>query len=390
MKKEEYGANWKPAMPLRSGRRRRKLLGVYSQAEFGELIHYERARSDRTGEELSLVIFGSFSGRARRNILPLINGLQRNVRTTDHIGWYGDTQIGVLLPMTGYEGARTFVTNCQNTGWASGLMVAIHTYPDRWVANGKVADSESAATHTVFDQFTRRVPTWKRSLDIIGSVLGLIALMPFFILISFYIKVVSPGPIFFRQKRVGLARKQFDFIKFRTMHHNNSVTRHSHHLRDLINYDKPMIKLDAKDPRIIPGGRVLRKLAVDELPQLLNVLKGEMTLVGPRPCIPYEADEYMQWHSHRFAILPGLTGLWQVSGKNNLTFQQMIRLDIKYERNMSLWWDLWIIFRTIPALITYAIQSVRRRAGAHAADAPAETPAMARRQGLAAEAQSGT
>ena len=197
MKKEEHGATWKPAMPLRTGRRRRKLLGVYSQTEFGELVHYERARSDRTGEELSLVVFGTFTGRARRNILPLVNGLQHSVRTTDHVGWYSDTEIGVLLPMTGYEGARTFVTNCQNAGWASGLMVAIHTYPDRWVENGKVADAASEATHTVFDQFTRTVPRWKRGLDVIGSVLCLIALMPFFALICLYIKIVSLGPIFF-------------------------------------------------------------------------------------------------------------------------------------------------------------------------------------------------
>jgi lipopolysaccharide/colanic/teichoic acid biosynthesis glycosyltransferase len=122
-----------------------------------------------------------------------------------------------------------------------------------------------------------------------------------------------------------------------------------------------MEKLDEYDPRIIPGGRILRKLAIDELPQIFNVLRGEMSLVGPRPCIPYEADEYERWHTHRFTILPGLTGLWQVSGKNKLTFAEMIRLDIAYERNMSLWIDLWIIVRTIPTVIGLGLEGAGNR-----------------------------
>jgi lipopolysaccharide/colanic/teichoic acid biosynthesis glycosyltransferase len=122
-----------------------------------------------------------------------------------------------------------------------------------------------------------------------------------------------------------------------------------------------MEKLDEYDPRIIPGGRILRKLAIDELPQIFNVLRGEMSLVGPRPCIPYEADEYERWHTHRFTILPGLTGLWQVSGKNKLTFAEMIRLDIAYERSMSLWIDLWIIIRTIPTVIGLGLEGAGNR-----------------------------
>ncbi|MCK4516742.1 MAG: sugar transferase, partial [Spirochaetaceae bacterium] len=126
-------------------------------------------------------------------------------------------------------------------------------------------------------------------------------------------------------------------------------------------FDKPMIKLDGVDPRIIKGGRILRKVALDELPQLLNIIKGDMSLVGPRPCIPYEADEYHQWHARRFSILPGLTGLWQVSGKNKLTFRQMIRLDIAYENKMSLWFDLWIILRTFPTIMKLGLEGARRR-----------------------------
>jgi lipopolysaccharide/colanic/teichoic acid biosynthesis glycosyltransferase len=195
----------------------------------------------------------------------------------------------------------------------------------------------------------------------VGSTLGLIALSPLFLLLAIYIKIVSPGPVFFRQKRVGLAHKEFDFFKFRTLHHNNKEEVHSHHAKDFIHFDKPMTKLDGIDPRIIKGGRILRKLAVDELPQLWNILKGDMSLVGPRPCIPYEADEYLQWHTDRFAILPGLTGLWQVSGKNELSFQQMIRLDIEYSRRMSLWYDLWIILRTFPTVIKLGIDGTTHR-----------------------------
>ncbi len=176
-----------------------------------------------------------------------------------------------------------------------------------------------------------------------------------------YIRSVSPGPVLYRQKRVGIGRREFTFLKFRTMHHRDSEQLHSQHSKDFIVFDKPMTKLDSADPRIIPGGRILRKLAIDELPQLFNVLAGDMSLVGPRPCIPYEAEVYAQWHGRRFSILPGLTGLWQVSGKNRLTFQQMIRLDIAYENRMSLWFDLRIILKTIPTVIGLGLEGFRRR-----------------------------
>jgi lipopolysaccharide/colanic/teichoic acid biosynthesis glycosyltransferase len=199
-------------------------------------------------------------------------------------------------------------------------------------------------------------------------------LLPFFVMVGLYIKIVSPGPILFRQKRVGYARREFTFYKFRTMHYNNNEGVHSHHAKDFINSDKPMTKLDSIDPRIIPGGRILRKLAIDELPQILNILKGDMSLVGPRPCIPYEAREYLQWHAGRFSVLPGLTGLWQVSGKNRLTFQQMIRLDIEYERRMSPLFDLWIILKTFPTVAGLALDGVgnRMRRGKRRLEAMAE------------------
>lgn len=125
-----------------------------------------------------------------------------------------------------------------------------------------------------------------------------------------------------------------------------------------------MAKLDDKrDPRIIPGGRFLRGTALDEVPQFINVLKGEMSLVGPRPCIPYEAEEYLRWHAHRFDVVPGMSGLWQVSGKNRLSFKEMIRLDIAYSRQMSLWLDIKIIALTFPSIVREAYLKVLDRRG---------------------------
>ena len=143
------------------------------------------------------------------------------------------------------------------------------------------------------------------------------------------------------------------------MKSNTGVDIHKKHSTDFIHNDKPMFKLDNRDPRIIPMGRIIRKACIDELPQLFNVLKGEMSLVGPRPCIPYEAKEYLRWNKHRFDVVPGITGLWQVSGKNKLTFSQMIRLDILYEKKMSIWFDLYILFKTIPAIVVMVIDSIK-------------------------------
>lgn len=195
------------------------------------------------------------------------------------------------------------------------------------------------------------LPLWKRALDVtlillLGPGLLLIGTM-----ISLLIKLGSPGPIFFRQKRVGYKGSEFVCLKFRTMRVDAEADSHRRHTQELIRSQTPMTKLDERrDPRLIPLGSILRVSGLDELPQLLNVLKGEMSLVGPRPCIPYECEAYEPWHWQRFDAVPGLTGLWQVSGKNRTTFDQMVRLDIEYSQRMNLWLDLKIVFKTIPAL----------------------------------------
>jgi lipopolysaccharide/colanic/teichoic acid biosynthesis glycosyltransferase len=169
--------------------------------------------------------------------------------------------------------------------------------------------------------------------------------------VALVIKLGSPGPVLFRQKRVGYKGREFTIFKFRTMQTDAKDESHRQHLAELIKSNNPMVKLDArKDPRLIPLGSALRATGLDELPQILNVLRGDMSLVGPRPCIPYEYALYEPWHRRRFDAVPGLTGLWQVSGKNRTTFDEMVRLDIQYAERRSLGLDLAIIAKTLPAL----------------------------------------
>jgi len=202
------------------------------------------------------------------------------------------------------------------------------------------------------------VPSWKRILDITCILLSLPLWLPIVLLIALWIKFASPGPIFFRQERVGYRGSRFIILKFRTMKLNVETRTHEHHLEQLINANVPMTKLDsAGDPRIIAGGRILRATGLDELPQLFNVLRGEMSLVGPRPCTPHEFKKYKVWQRDRVNAPPGLTGYWQVNGKNKTTFTEMINLDIFYSKNMSLWLDLWIMLKTPLALAVQLIET---------------------------------
>jgi lipopolysaccharide/colanic/teichoic acid biosynthesis glycosyltransferase len=187
-------------------------------------------------------------------------------------------------------------------------------------------------------------------------------LIPLALFIALLIRSVSTGPVLFRQERVGYMGRRFMCFKFRTMFIDADTTMHQGHLHHLMNSNTPMMKMDSRgDPRIIPFGLFLRASGLDELPQLINVLRGEMSLVGPRPCLPYEYDKYLPWQKERFGTVPGLTGLWQVSGKNKTTFVEMIQLDIKYAKNKTLWWDLKIILMTIPALIIQILETRQAR-----------------------------
>jgi len=218
------------------------------------------------------------------------------------------------------------------------------------------------------------LPRWKRVLDMAAIFLALPVLLPLTLIIGITIRLVSKGPILFKQERIGYRGKRFMCLKFRTMVCGAETSTHQGHLQQLMNSDVPMTKMDAiGDSRIIPFGRLLRSSGLDELPQLVNVLKGEMSLVGPRPCLAYEAAKYLPWQMERFNATPGLTGLWQVSGKNRTTFTRMIQLDIEYARTKSLLLDLKIIVKTVPALLIQ-IWDTRRQRKAAARPATAEAP----------------
>jgi lipopolysaccharide/colanic/teichoic acid biosynthesis glycosyltransferase len=201
---------------------------------------------------------------------------------------------------------------------------------------------------------------WKRALDVLLILLALPFLIPLVLFVALLIGSVSAGPVLFMQERVGYRGRRFMCFKFRTMFVDADMTMHQGHLHELMNSNTPMMKMDSQgDPRIIPFGLLLRASGLDELPQLINVLRGEMSLVGPRPCLSYEYEKYLPWQKERFGTVPGLTGLWQVSGKNKTTFVEMIQLDIKYAKNKTLWWDLKIILMTVPALIIQMLEARR-------------------------------
>lgn len=206
-----------------------------------------------------------------------------------------------------------------------------------------------------------RVPVWKRPLDVGVAVVLILLTLPIWILAAVLIKLTSRGPVFFTQTRLGLGMKPFPMFKFRTMWSDADSERHQKHVEQLQRQGRALEKLDEEnDTRITSVGRYLRLSSVDELPQLLNVLRGEMSVVGPRPCIAYEVAAYKPWHFHRFECMPGLTGLWQVSGKNHLTADQMMRLDIRYARTQTLRGDVVIMWRT-PGVIGQQVLAGYRR-----------------------------
>jgi lipopolysaccharide/colanic/teichoic acid biosynthesis glycosyltransferase len=224
---------------------------------------------------------------------------------------------------------------------------------------GRLPDEAALRRDTDHEAFLYKpLPPWKRTLDLVGSLAAITLLSPFFLFAAVLIKLVSPGPILFRQERVGYMRRPFMLFKFRTMEINADAGVHSNYVRKLIVEDsesRPMTKLE-DIPSIIRHGRLLRSTCIDELPQLFNVVRGEMSMVGPRPCLAYEAEEYLRWHARRFDTIPGMTGLWQVKGKNRTTFKEMMRLDISYSQNRSLWLDIKIILLTPVAIIRQILE----------------------------------
>ena len=194
-------------------------------------------------------------------------------------------------------------------------------------------------------------PPWKRCLDLFLLLLGLPVILPVMLVVALLVKMVSRGPVFFRQERIGYRGKPFTCWKFRTMHANADPGLHREHVGKLIANNLPLVKLDAKgDKRLIPLGGVLRASCVDEIPQLINVFLGEMSIVGPRPCMEYEYSQLLPWHRQRFNSPPGMTGLWQIKRRANTSFTEMMQMDLHYVTNRTLWFDLLIVLQTIPSV----------------------------------------
>ena len=261
-------------------------------------------------------------------------------RTEEPCANHGSAKQTLPLNSNGSNGARTpsLFTKASNTA----------IYPR--VAPAGVAPCE--------------LPRWKRILDVTCILLTLPCWLPLMILIMGAVRLSSPGPLFYRQERIGYRGRRFMMFKFRTMHIGAETKTHEEYYAYLMRADCPMAKLDAQgDSRLIACGRFLRASGLDELPQIFNVFRGEMSLVGPRPCLPNEFQRYKRWQRERVNALPGLTGYWQVNGKNETTFSEMVAMDLFYSRNMSVWLDLAIMFKTVPALIGQALESRKRRNG---------------------------
>jgi lipopolysaccharide/colanic/teichoic acid biosynthesis glycosyltransferase len=371
-------------------------FGILDDEHFKHDLRIERARADRNHSYFSLVLYELYKIRNKAEIKDFIYKLYTRIRKVDILGWFQKDVVGVILHGAKLEGAWQFAVDVEAEFFTKHTPppFTVFSYPDHWI---KISDFDEDETDDSKDDklgstslrnilqyyylnkhhsyinidkkapeiqtslITNKMPIWKRALDISVSFLSLVLLFPVFLIVSLYIKSVSPGPVFFRQKRVGYKGKLFTFYKFRTMHVGNDQNFHKNHMKSVINSEKPIEKLDDKqDPRIIPGGSLIRKSCIDELPQFFNILRGDMSLVGPRPCIPYEAKEYIHWHHNRFDTVPGLTGLWQVSGKNDLSFSQMIRLDIRYSRNISFINDLKIVLLTIPTVLTLIFKGLKK------------------------------
>jgi lipopolysaccharide/colanic/teichoic acid biosynthesis glycosyltransferase len=364
---------------------------IYTEKEFHAFLSRERFRVTRNSHVFSIAYFQLKDRNDTKSTNLFIKLLKKEIRSTDELGWFDGKAIGVFLYNTTKDGASYFVekVNANTTMQHNLLQSKVYTYPSEWLSseednkNNHDDDNNtsmnSPTEHPPEDSLqtlhksnaqsrgTSRspyvLPVWKRSLDIFAVLVGLILLSPFFLLLAIFIKIVSPGPIFFKQERIGLNGKPFIFWKFRTMKFKADASNHRRQMVGLIkgeDTDKPMTKQD-DNPHIIPFGRILRKTCIDEFAQFINVLRGEMSLVGPRPPIPYEVEEYHNWHKERFNVLPGLTGLWQVSGKNRLTFNQMIRLDINYSRKISLLSDIKILLLTPFAILTQVKDSILSR-----------------------------
>ena len=341
---------------------------------FIKTLGLERKRTERSGRRFVLMLLESAvfeAGRDGAALERVLRTLVHSTRETDVKGWYkSGSVLGVIFTeVDGTEGEGIAAALLARVSGAlsgalgreemSQIKLSFHTYPEEPGGNGQDGQADRVLYPDLDageeDKGVTRAA--KRVMDIAGSLFGLVVLSPLLIAIAVGIKLTSKGPVLFRQQRVGLYGKKFTFLKFRSMHVVNDDTVHKEYVKSLIAGSNGAAKGNGvykltDDPRITPLGKWLRRTSLDELPQLLNVLRGEMSLVGPRPAIPYEVESYDTWHRRRLlAVKPGITGLWQVEGRSRVTFDEMIRLDLRYAAGWSLWLDIKILLRTPRAVV---------------------------------------
>jgi lipopolysaccharide/colanic/teichoic acid biosynthesis glycosyltransferase len=350
---------------------------VSGEEVFRSILTLERRRAERSRNPLILMLLDAHreNGTAKKILRQAIEVVASSTRETDAIGWYKDGAIlGVIFTEVGKEDSdlsceilrakiRTSLLGQVGSEIAGKIAISIHVFPEKWDKNHAnwVSDSKlypDLASHAPQKKISLGI---KRATDIVGAAGFLLLLSPILALIALIIKLTSDGPVLFKQERLGRSGQRFKCLKFRTMYVNNDPKIHQDYIQKYIEgskAQKPEAGASAvykitSDPRITPIGRFLRKSSLDEVPQFWNVLQGAMSLVGPRPPVPYEFEIYDVWHRRRvLEVKPGVTGLWQVSGRSRLTFDEMVRLDLQYVRTWSLWLDLKILLATPGAVIS--------------------------------------
>ncbi len=348
-----------------------RAYGCYVEEYFHELLVLERKRSDRSGRPFLVMTLDFTRSRNLQDRHELVTGamiaLSTLTRDTDIKGWY---ESGAILGVIFAEGNNLEIEAVQTKvrqnlpaslpkEQVADIRISFHRYPEAG-SPGMPGDRE----HFTFfpdimkkEQIKKNTLRMKRVLDVVGSIAGILLFSPFFILIPICIKLTSRGPVLFRQERIGQYEKKFVFLKFRSMYVNVSSEVHKAYVQNLIakkvsgepggNGNGEKVFKITNDRRITPLGHILRKTSLDELPQFFNVLKGDMSLVGPRPPLSYELEKYDSWHLRRvLEVKPGITGLWQVTGRSSTTFDEMVRLDLQYATSFTVWQDLKILLKT--------------------------------------------
>jgi lipopolysaccharide/colanic/teichoic acid biosynthesis glycosyltransferase len=353
---------------------------VLDEEGFSRMISLERKRTERSQRlfllmllDIRRVLVGDGNGETLSKILSV---LSPSIRETDVTGWHKENAVlGVMFTEVPTEARKTIVSTMMlrvrgvlyrslRFEQFNQLNISYHVFPEEWHLDVPQRPSHPTLYPDLLerDNGSKLFSVAKRTMDIIGGALGLLIGSPLLLLIALTVKLSSKGPILFRQQRVGQYGAPFVFLKFRSMYVNNDSRIHKEYVSRLIAGQaehKPsngngqgVYKLRG-DPRVTRVGMFLRKTSLDELPQFYNVLKGEMSLVGPRPSIPYEVEAYDVWHRRRvLEAKPGITGLWQVNGRSRVTFDEMVRLDVRYSSARSLWLDLKILMRTPRAVIS--------------------------------------